>query len=205
MDPPLPDERVNNVGGHHIGSDNTSLVLTSRFTSCQAPKDTGGPPQCAYFVHGHSLLDKSPLFAAFALTGRDNPRRWPTRVQISPDGKFAVVSWSPRARQHRRDPPDNRLETLTTEDGTKLVAFGGRKETGSLNVSDFTLTQGGERVIAALHNAAGRGGLRVWEARTGALRQSLSTGFASSLRLSPDGTHLAVIMLDEVRIYRVAE
>jgi hypothetical protein len=202
-DPPVMSDASIYAPEDRITSHNDSLLLLSQVSSCSADKHPNGS-KCVQFLVGYDLSNKSPLFMPFAIKDETDPFRIPTSAQIAAIGNLAVASWTPPSRQPPHGPRDIRLETYDTQSGKRLAAFGGPSDVGQLAISDYTLAGNGEFVIATLSDLVTKqGGLRVWDARSGRLLQSLQTPPASFLELSPDGTHLAVIMLKEIRIFRV--
>lgn len=187
-----------------ITSHNNSLLLLSQVSSCSGDKHPNGSNKCVQFLVGYNLSNKSPLFVPFAIKDETDPFRIPISAQIAAIGNLAVLSWTPPSGQPAHGPRDIRLETYDTQSGKRLAAFGGPSDVGQLAISDYTLAGNGEFVIATLSDLEMKqGGVRVWYVRSGRLLQSLQIPPASFLELSPDGTHLAVIVLKEIRIFRV--
>jgi hypothetical protein len=204
MDSPIPGNRTNNGAGDRITSDNKLIVLSSMIGSCSEEKNADGAHRCVNFLYGFDLHGRLPLFSPFAIKDDADPFRVPAGAQVAQNGRVAVVSWTPPSQQPPHGPNDIRLETFDTSSGLRLAAYGGPADVQQLAISDFTFSRSGGLVIGALSDLVKKqGGLRVWDARTGKLLENLETPPASFLRLSPDGTHLAVIVLKEIRIFRV--
>jgi hypothetical protein len=204
VDPPVLGAKAINEGSSRITSDKELLSFASLVSSCPVKKNQNEAQNCDRFLVGYDLNDKSSLFSAFTLADKAGVGRWPAKTQTTASGMLAVVAWTPPIGQPPHGPLDIRLETYDTRSGKRLAAFGGPDDVGQAWISDLSLSRSGELVIGALSALGAKpGGLRVWEAKTGKLLQSISTPSASWLLLSQDGTRLAVIIRDEMRVFRV--
>jgi WD40 repeat protein len=171
------------------------------------------PGKLRYFAYAFDLERKTELFPNFeaADDNRSGLSRPPQQVILLPDGTFALIHLAPWTYMKTGTVPDYTFDRLfegyDTHTGQRTVAYGGPSgaipEAGV--ILEAALLPDGRSVVGLWSRAATReGGLVVFDARSGAVRQRIRFGQTFQLALSPNGRRAATITAQgELRIYRV--
>jgi hypothetical protein len=166
-----------------------------------------------YFAYAFDLQRKTELFPSFEAVDDDRSglSRPPQQVILLPGGTFALIRLSTATYMKPGTVPnytfDRLFEGYDTQTGQRTVAYGGPSDaTPEAGViGDAALLHDGRSLVGRWSRAATReGGLLVFDARSGTVRQRIRFGETHQLALSPNGRRVATITAQgELRIYRV--
>jgi hypothetical protein len=166
-----------------------------------------------YFAYAFDLERKTELFPNFEAVddNRSGLSRPPQQVTLLPGGTFALIRLSTATYMKPGTVPnytfDRLFEGYDTQTGQRIVAYGGPSDaTPEAGViGEAALLHDGRSLVGRWSRAATReGGLLVFDARSGTVRQRIRFGQTYQLALSPNGRRVATITAQgELRIYRV--
>lgn len=188
------------------------LRLSAIFRAHTDVKDQSGRIAIRNFGYGFDLDRKLELFQPFevATDRRSGFFRDAQELLIFPNPKFALVRLATAISTRPGVVQDVRLDRLfemyDTGTGNETLAFGGiisANPEGGV-VTGAVLTPNAHALIGTWsRSGTRRGGLVVFDPRTGAVRQRVTGSEGGSMALSPDGKRVArATVLGELRIYR---